>query len=166
MLKKILIVITNFVLLLWISSFWYGLDGLWWGLIKSDSSFPYNSDDSNFTKSDTTDSESLLEDSDNLIQEQMESFWLSDYKETEWAWLVFVKKVINYLLALLWIIATVIIIYGFYLIVVPWWKSDDQLKNAKKYIKIAVIAIVMIWLSRLIVQFIFNIYSVTQQTTL
>lgn len=162
MLKKTLIFITNVLLLLWITGFCMWLDSLWWGLLKSDSSFPYNSDDMNFTKSDSTDSEKLLQGSDNLIQEQMESFGLSEYTETQWAWLVFVKKVINFLLALLWVIATMIIIYGFYLIVIPWWKSDEQLKNAKKYIKISVVAIVMIWLSRLIVQFIFNIYSVTQ----
>ncbi|MEF2175449.1 MAG: hypothetical protein V3575_03160 [Candidatus Absconditabacteria bacterium] len=162
MLKKTLIFITNVLLLLGITGFCMGLDSLGGGLLKSDSSFPYNSDDMNFTKSDSTDSEKLLQGSDNLIQEQMESFGLSEYTETQGAGLVFVKKVINFLLALLGVIATMIIIYGFYLIVIPGGKSDEQLKNAKKYIKISVVAIVMIGLSRLIVQFIFNIYSVTQ----
>lgn len=160
MLKKIILGISLLSLFIWSQSFW--IDNLWWWLLKSDSSFPYNSENSNYSKSDTTDSQKLLEWSDNLIQKQMDSFWLSDYKNTEWAGLVFVKKIINFLLALLWVIATIIIIYWFYLMVVPWGKSDEQLKNAKKYIKISVIAIVMIWLSRLIVQFIFNIYSITQ----
>lgn len=158
--KKIILYLSwfMFVSFLWIN-FSFSLNSEQFAILDSNESFPYDSDDTDFTDWKTTDSRVLLKESTTLLEEQMEAQNLGEYISTEWAWLTYIKNIINFFLTLLWLIATIIIIYGFYLMVVPWWKSDEQLKTAKKYVKIATIAIIMIWLSRLIVQFIFEIYN-------
>lgn len=69
----------------------------------------------------------------------------------------YVQIVINYVLALLAFIAMILIIYSFYMIFFE--KSDDAIAKARKTIIWAAIAILVIWLSAYIVNYLFFIYS-------
>ena len=65
-----------------------------------------------------------------------------------------VKNIINYALWLLSLIALVYLIYHWFLMVTAAW-NDTQYKQLIKWLKLAAIALAWIWLSWLIISFIF-----------
>ena len=69
----------------------------------------------------------------------------------------YISTVINYFLSILWFISFLILAYGFSLVFVE--KTDEWVKKWYKFIKIAAIALIVIWISWLISIWIINIYA-------
>jgi len=69
----------------------------------------------------------------------------------------YISTVINYFLSILWFISFLVLAYGFSLVFVE--KTDEWVKKWYKFIKIAAIALIVIWISWLISIWIINIYA-------
>lgn len=69
----------------------------------------------------------------------------------------YIKWILNMVLALVSFVALVLIIFAFYLIF--FGKADDAVKKAKKILTWVAIALAIMWLSRLIVSFFFNVFT-------
>ncbi len=69
----------------------------------------------------------------------------------------YVAKVINYFLAILGFIAFLVLAYGFSLVFTD--KTDEWVKKWYKFIKMASIALIIIWISWLISIWFINIYA-------
>jgi len=69
----------------------------------------------------------------------------------------YISKVINYFLVILAFISFLVLLYWFSLVFTD--KTDEWLKKWYKYIKMAAIAIIVIWISWLFSMWIFSIYN-------
>lgn len=69
----------------------------------------------------------------------------------------YIKWVINIVLALVSLAALILIIYAFYLIF--FWKAEEGFTKAKKILVGVAIALAIMWLSRFITSFLFNIFT-------
>jgi hypothetical protein len=69
----------------------------------------------------------------------------------------YISKVINYFLAILGFIAFLVLAYGFSLVFTD--KTDEWVKKWYKFIKMASIALIIIWISWLISIWFINIYA-------
>jgi len=69
----------------------------------------------------------------------------------------YIAKVINYFLAILSFIAFLVLAYGFSLVFTD--KTDEWVKKWYKFIKMASIALIIIWVSWLISIWFINIYA-------
>jgi hypothetical protein len=121
-----------------------------------DTDFPYQW--WNFTSKPTTNINEVLQETNqrwSFLENMLDLFGIN------YAWsdkaLSFIQIVINYVLALVWFIALVLIIYSFYMIF--FGKSDDAIAKARKTVIWATIAILIMWLSAYIVNLLFYIYS-------
>lgn len=121
-----------------------------------DASFPYT--DANYTANPTTDFGQVLQQSNqwwSVLENMLDLFGIN------YAWprkaISYVQILINYILALLWFIAVLLIIYSFYMIF--FGKSDDAIAKARKTVIWATIAIVVIAASAYIVNLLFYLYS-------
>jgi len=76
--------------------------------------------------------------------------------------LVYVKTIVNRLLSLVSLISLIMVIAAFYMIFFS--KQEESVGKAKKMLIWVIIALVVMWLSRYIVSYFFNIYSVTTQS--
>ena len=70
----------------------------------------------------------------------------------------YVKRILNIVLGLISFIALIMIIFAFYLIFFS--KGEEGVGKARKILIGVVIALALLWLSRLIVAFLFNIFGV------
>jgi len=70
----------------------------------------------------------------------------------------YISKVLNYFLAILAFIAFLVLLYWFSLVFTQW-RSNESMKKWYNYIKMAVIAIIIIWISWLFSIWIFSIYN-------
>jgi hypothetical protein len=68
--------------------------------------------------------------------------------------MIIVKNIINYALWLVSLVALVYLLYHWFLMVTAAW-DDAQYKKWMKWLRLAAIALIWIWLSRLIISFIF-----------
>lgn len=77
------------------------------------------------------------------------------YMWTDWPSILFyLKTIVNLLLSFISLIALILLIFAFYMI---FFKKDEAgFTTAKQIIKWVVIALVVIWLSRLVVSFLFR----------
>lgn len=119
-------------------------------------SFPYT--DGNYTANPTTDVGQVLKQSNqwwSLLEDFLDLFGIN-YSWPEKA-ISYVQVLINYVLALVWFIAVLILIYSFYMIF--FGKSDDGIAKARKTVIWASIAIVVIAASAYIVNLLFYLYS-------
>ncbi len=121
-----------------------------------DTKFPYGG--GSFTSKPTTNINEVLEETNqwgSFLENMLDLFGIN------YAWsgkaLSFIQIIINYVLALVWFIALVLIIYSFYMIF--FGKSDDAIAKARKTVIWATIAILIMWLSAYIVNLLFYIYS-------
>ena len=69
----------------------------------------------------------------------------------------YISTVINYFLSILAFISGLVLIYGFSLVFTD--KTDEWVKKWYKFIKMAVIALIVIWISWLISSWFISIYS-------
>lgn len=120
-----------------------------------DTSFPYGNQ---YTQQVTTNAGTVLRQTNqwgSVLENMLDLFGIN------YAWpdkaISYVQIIINYVLALLGFIALLFIIYSFYMIF--FGKSDDAIANARKTIIWASIAILIIWLSAYIVNFLFYLYA-------
>jgi len=123
-----------------------------------DTSFPYGEW---YTQSPTDNSVLLtkqMSDSD-IFSKLVDILWVQYYATSQNPALYYIKIVVNYFLWILAFIALVVLIYGFYSILFDWKKSEESLQIWRKYVKASIISIVWIWLSWLIVSFIFYVVS-------
>ncbi len=95
-------------------------------------------------------------------------WWFKDQRQTSlqiawaekwWAWdewfIWFVQSAVNWILALLWLISIIILVYWGFLMVTAAW---DEWKYKKWFtiLKQAVIWLILIWVSALIVNLVFS----------
>lgn len=121
--------------------------------------FPYT--DNNYTAGATTDAWQVLQQTNqggSILENMLDLFGIN-YADPSGSGkaIVYVQVIINYVLALLGLIALVLIIYSFYMIF--FGKSDDGIANARKTIIWAAIALFVIGLSAYIVNFTFYVYN-------
>lgn len=83
---------------------------------------------------------------------------ISDHSTALGETMSIVKNIINYTLWLIWLVALVYLIYHGFLMVTAAW-NDAQYKKWIKWLQTAVIALAWVWLSRLVVSFIFWIIA-------
>jgi len=84
--------------------------------------------------------------------------WTSYNLDNTWSPAInYVKFILNIVLALISFIALVLIIFAFYLIF--FGKEEEAFKKAKKILTGVAIALAIMWLSRFIVSFFFNVFT-------
>ena len=71
----------------------------------------------------------------------------------------YISTVLNYFLYILAFISFIVLIYWFSLVFID--KTDEGIKKWWKYIKITIIALIIIWISWLFSIWIFHIYNTT-----
>ncbi len=133
----------------------------WWGAgsdstTKSDKDFPYTYDKWTPT-SDIGKVVNQTNQNGSLLEDYLDLFWIN-YSGENWKAITYVQIVINYVLALLWIISVVLILYSFYSIFFSS-KSEEAVQNARKTVVWATIGLILVGLSAYIVNFIFYIYN-------
>lgn len=69
----------------------------------------------------------------------------------------YIKEVINRVLAIVWLVATVVLLYGFYQLVFSD-KNDDTMSSARKIIITALVALLIIGFAWIIVSQFFDIF--------
>jgi len=158
--KKILF---SLLLLIWLT----------WFFVKWED-FPYDvSTDGNVVKD--FDDESLdiwavvtqdaVNPDNSLLQRLLSVFKLkwSNWYNNDWDMKAFayVKMIVNFMLALVSLIALILTIYGFYLMFFSG--QDEWLKKAKKILTWVAIAMAIMWLSRFIISFLFWVYNINTQ---
>ncbi len=121
--------------------------------------FPYT--DNNYTAGVTSDGGQFLQQTNqwgSILENLLDLFGINYADPTgNGKAIVYIQVIINYVLALLGLIALVLIIFSFYQIF--FGKSDDNIANARKTIVWAAIALFVIALSAYIVNFTFYIYN-------
>jgi hypothetical protein len=121
-----------------------------------DATFPYK--DNNYTANPTINVWEVLKQSNqwwSLLENMLDLFGIN-YAWPEKA-MSYVQILINYVLALIWFIAVLLLIYSFYMIF--FGKSEDAIAKARKTVIWASIAIVVIAASAYIVNLLFYLYS-------
>jgi hypothetical protein len=118
------------------------------------------------------------------ITDAINSVWIDDplrewttniWEQTQWiamSWIittseeaqdqtvVFIQKIVNYFLALLWLVALLYLIYHWILILTAVW-DDTKYKKWLKWIQTAAIALGWIWFSRFIVSLILYVIKIS-----
>lgn len=97
-------------------------------------------------------------DPDKKISSILEAGEITEHKTAMDSTLNFIKKIVNYLLWFLWLIALLFMIYHWFLMLTAAG-DDAQYKKWLKSIKYAAIAIWWVWISWLFVSFIFWLIS-------
>lgn len=118
--------------------------------------FPYT--DHPYTSNPTTDAGTVLKNSNqwgSLLESLLDIFGIN------YAWdqkaISYVQVLVNYVLAILWLITLWLILYSFYMVF--FGKSEEAIGNARKTIVWSAIALFIIALSAYIVNFLFYIYA-------
>ena len=152
--KLILSLIITMTSLIWLS---YGQD-----FPSSNDYFPYSGTNLPSTTSPIdTEITSIItgdmQDSNNWLKRLLNLFMPNSTIYGGWdnpSFLFYLKTIVNLLLSFVSLIALILIIYAFYMI---FFKKDEAgFTTAKQIIKWIVIALFVIWLSRIIVSFLFR----------
>lgn len=109
-----------------------------------------NTDIGSMVKTDT------VQDSENSFQKLLSLFRLSSqdwYDSGTSKAIYYIKMIVNMLLSLTAFISLIMIIYAFYMIF--FTKEDSGVTKAKQVLKWVAIALIVMWLSRFIVSFLF-----------
>jgi hypothetical protein len=121
--------------------------------------FPYT--DNNYTANPTTNVGQVLKQwnqAGSLLENLLTLFGINYADPTnKGKAIVYVQIIINYVLALLGAIAVMIILYSFFMIF--FGKGDDGVAKARKTIIWAAVALIIMWLSAYIVNYLFYIYN-------
>lgn len=136
---------------------------LWLFISVSAQNFYYNLDPGD-PKQDTTDigkilSEEWVKPQNSIINRLREAFKLSNwiYAKSDLKATDYIKNLINIALSLIGFVALVLLIYGFYLMFFS--QQEEWFTKAKKIFRWVIIALVIMWLSFFIVNFIFYLYN-------
>ncbi len=96
---------------------------------------------------------------ESLLEKIADILWVKPFieKEKKYSAINYIRSIINFFLAILSFIALVVLIIWFAKMLLSFWKSQEAIESAKKYILAAIIAILLIWLSWFIISWIFTI---------
>jgi len=125
--------------------------------------FPYTlSTDSNASLSDQIQTWSLKEivipdDTNSTLDQLSQSFLWTDFRDEDSPAVYYISKIINYFLSILAVIAFIVLVYWFSMVFTG--KTDEWIKKWGKFIKMAVISIIVIWVSWLISMWVISIYA-------
>lgn len=96
---------------------------------------------------------------DSLIKQMLEQLWF-EFDSGQVA-IKFINNLINFALVVVWLIAMIVLIYGFYKMFFSdgeeWWT------DAKKLVTNTVIALIVIWFARFITSRAFNLFYATTE---
>ena len=125
--------------------------------------FPYTlSTDSNHIIDSTDDNKSIkdivISNNNNSTLDQLsQSFLWTDFHSEDNPAIYYISKFINYFLSILAFIAFIVLVYGFSMVFTG--KTDEWIKKWWKFIKMAMLAIITIWVSWLISMWVISIYA-------
>ena len=91
-----------------------------------------------------------------LLKNIMEALWF-DVSGDDFGAFSYVRNLINYALMVVWLVAMAVFIFGFYKIFVS--DGEEWIKDAKKIVIGAAIALAIIGLARFITRFAFSIFE-------
>ena len=91
------------------------------------------------------------------LDQLSKSFLWTDFRSEGNPAIYYISKFINYFLSILAFIAFMILVYGFSMVFTG--KTDEWIKKWGKFIKMAIIAIITIWVSWLISMWVISIYA-------
>ena len=121
--------------------------------------FPYT--DNDYTSAATTDVGHVLKNANQWgsVLENFLTLFDINYADPNHRGkaIVFIQVVINYILALLGSVAIVVIVYSFFMMFFS--KADEWFAKARKTVIWAAIALLVIWASAYIVNYLFYIYN-------
>jgi hypothetical protein len=100
----------------------------------------------------------IVESSQSTINQVAQDYIWNDVVSDNDPAILYISKVINYFLWILWFIAFLVLIYWFSL-VYTGGDSSASFQKWTKYVKGAIIAIIVIWISWLISSWFISIYS-------
>ncbi len=101
--------------------------------------------------------EDVVNSNQSSIKKIWENYIWNEVINREFPASYYISTVINYFLWILWFIAVLILLYWFSLVFTD--KTDEWIKKWYKFIKMASIAIIVIWVSWLISMWFINIYA-------
>ncbi len=170
--KKIIKKLIKITFIIWIFiTIWSYVFALDWN--RDDRSFPYLwVENEEVNEADKTDmsiimDQDIVDPQEWFVQRILWVLWLSDFAhwtQEDWSWNTqwgtnYIKYIVNIGIALSAFIALLFIIYWFAkMFASNWWEAYE---SAVKIIKNSAIAIVIIWISRIIVWFFFYVYNIT-----
>jgi len=100
----------------------------------------------------------VIPKNDNSTLDQLsKSFLWTDFRNQSSPAVYYISKFINYFLSILAFIAFIVLVYWFSMVFTG--KTDEWIKKWGKFIKMAIIAIIIIWVSWLISMWIISIYA-------
>jgi len=85
------------------------------------------------------------------------NFLWTDFRNQSSPAVYYISKFINYFLSILAFIAFIVLVYWFSMVFIG--KTDEWIKKWGKFIKMAIIAIITIWVSWLISMWVISIYA-------
>ena len=151
----------------------YGLLTIWWSTFSFSfddiKEFPYEQGEELTNSEDTVDAWQVFKD-DSVTNEEwivvqiMDAFGINYTDETGQTATFYIKELINWLLAIVGIVALMSLLWWFYKMLLSK-DSEEWYTSAKKIVGNAALAIVVIWLSWFIVSRFFAIYTATLSTT-
>ena len=158
----------------WLSIYLFGIL-VSWGAVSAFSfddikEFPYAQWENEYINpEDTVDAGQVFKDDsvdpdDGIVNQLMDAFGINYTDETDQTATFYVKELINWLLAIVGIVALISLLWWFYKMLLTK-DSEEWYTSAKKIVMNAAIAITVIWLSWFIVSWFFAIYSATLSTT-
>ncbi len=130
--------------------------------VSAEATFPYGEQvDSQYYSEESTNTNALLKqhtttDKDSLLNKLLAMYGLDDYNGEDKA-IHFVKGIINLLLSLASFVVFVWLIYGFYMMFFS--EHEEGMDRARKIIKMTFIALLLIGVSRLLVNFFFYLFE-------
>ncbi len=130
-----------------------GQDGFFYDIGQPDTNAPATTDLA-------SEAVSVASDSDGIFVQLIDLFGLSQFTSSNQSAVAYIQYIINMLLWLAAFIALIILMYGFYLMFFS--KQEEWFDKAKKIIIWVTVALFIMWLSRIIVQFLFFLYSLIQ----
>lgn len=125
--------------------------------------FPYTlSTASNHITVSTDDNKSMKDivipnNKNSTLDQLSKSFLWTDFRSEDNPAIYYISKFINYFLSILAFIAFIVLVYGFSMVFTG--KTDEWIKKWGKFIKMAIIAIITIWVSWLISMWVISIYA-------
>lgn len=131
--------------------------------------FPYEPWEEYVNTEDTVDAWQVFKDEsvnneEWIVIQLMDAFGINYTDETDQTATFYIKELINWLLAIVGIVALISLLWWFYKMLLSK-DSEEWYTSAKKIVMNAAIAITVIWLSWFIVSWFFAIYSATLSTT-
>lgn len=109
------------------------------------------------------DASQIVQQDTSILNKLYQVFWLDVVNKYPWApkFLLYIKRIINLALWLLSFVCLIMLIYTFYMMF--FTGNEEWTKKAKWNLIGIFIALAVIWLSRLIVSFIFRWYQTERQ---